>query len=155
LEVDEVMICLPLRSQYEAIARIIAVATEMGLIVRMPADFFELKLAHAEVEHLDKIPIVTLAEPVPSSLALFVKRTVDVLGASARCFSRPILVIACRRRSPPVLFSRSGGLDEKVPDGSWRAAGRGLALGLTARRGRVRGPTGFSRPRGRVLRKLS
>jgi len=83
MEVDEVMICLPLRSQYETIARIIAAATEMGLIVRMPADFFELKLAHAEVEHLDKIPIVTLAEPVPSSLGLFAKRTLDVACTSA------------------------------------------------------------------------
>src|SRR5512136_1113508 len=31
LQVDELMICLPLRSQYESIARIISVATEMGI----------------------------------------------------------------------------------------------------------------------------
>jgi exopolysaccharide biosynthesis polyprenyl glycosylphosphotransferase len=111
LEVDEVMICLPLRSQYETIARIIAVATEMGLIVRMPADFFELKLAHAEVEHLDKIPIVTLAEPVPSSLALFVKRTVDVVGATAAIvLSAPLflaIAVAIKLESPgPALFGQ-------------------------------------------------
>jgi len=111
LEVDEVMICLPLRSQYEAIERIIAVATEMGLIVRMPADFFELKLAHAEVEHLDKIPIVTLAEPAPSSLGLVVKRTLDVVGAAvALILSGPlflIIAIAVKLESRgPVFFSQ-------------------------------------------------
>lgn len=82
IEVDEVMICLPLRSQYETIARIIGVATEMGLIVRMPADFFGLKLAHAEIEHLDKIPIVTLVEPAPSSPGLVAKRALDVVSAA-------------------------------------------------------------------------
>jgi len=111
MEVDEVMICLPVRSQYVMIAQLITVATGMGLIVRMPADFFELKLAHAEVEHLDKIPIVTLAEPVPSSLGLFMKRTLDVLGAGAALvLSAPLLLliaIAIRLESPgPPLFGQ-------------------------------------------------
>jgi exopolysaccharide biosynthesis polyprenyl glycosylphosphotransferase len=81
LEVDEVMICLPLRSQYEAIARIISLAAEMGLTVRMPADFFEQHLAKAQMEYLDHIPIVTLAEPAPLSFGLLVKRAVDFVGA--------------------------------------------------------------------------
>ena len=111
IEVDEVMICLPVRSQYETIARLITVATEMGLIVRMPADFFELKLAHAEVEHLDKIPIVTLAEPVPSSLALFAKRALDfVCGSLALVVLAPlflIIAIAIKLESRgPVFFGQ-------------------------------------------------
>jgi exopolysaccharide biosynthesis polyprenyl glycosylphosphotransferase len=111
LEVDEVMICLPLRSQYETIARLITVATEMGLIVRMPADFFELKLARAEVEHLDKIPMVTLSEPTPSSLGLLMKRTLDVVCAGAALvLSAPlflVLAIAIKLESPgPVFFGQ-------------------------------------------------
>jgi len=111
MEVDEVMICLPLRSQYETIARIIAVATEMGLIVRMPADFFELKLAHAEVEHLDKIPTVTLAEPAPSSLGLVVKRALDVVGAAvALVLLLPLFLITAiaikLESSGPVYFGQ-------------------------------------------------
>jgi len=111
MEVDEVMICLPLRSQYETIARIIAVATEMGLIVRIPADFFELKLAHAEVEHLDKIPIVTLAESAPSSLGLVLKRVVDAVFAGvALVLLAPlflIIAVAIKLESRgPVFFSQ-------------------------------------------------
>ena len=111
LEVYEVMICLPLRSQYETIARLITVATGMGLIVRMPADFFELKLAHAEVERLDKIPILTLAEPAPSSLGLVVKRVLDAVGAGvALVLLAPvflIIAVAIKLESPgPVLFGQ-------------------------------------------------
>lgn len=111
IEVDEVMICLPLRSQYETIARIIGVATEMGLIVRMPADFFGLKLAHAEIEHLDKIPIVTLAEPAPSSPGLVAKRALDVVSAGvALVLLIPlffIIAVAIKLESRgPVFFSQ-------------------------------------------------
>ena len=111
MEVDEVMICLPVRSQYETIARLITETTEMGLTVRMPADFFELKLARAEVEHLDKIPIVTLSEPAPSSLGLFVKRTLDLVctGVALIIFAPLFLFIAIAIKlesSGPVFFSQ-------------------------------------------------
>lgn len=79
LEVDEVMVCLPVRSQYEAIARIVSAAARMGLTVRMPADFFELRLAEAQVSYLDRIPIVTLSEPTADSRGLQAKRAVDVV----------------------------------------------------------------------------
>jgi exopolysaccharide biosynthesis polyprenyl glycosylphosphotransferase len=81
-EVDEVMICLPLRSQYETIARIISIASVRGLAVRMPADFFELKLVNAHVEQLDQIPIISLATSGPPDWDLFAKRAVDVVLAS-------------------------------------------------------------------------
>ena len=83
LEVDEVMICLPVRSQYENITRIVSAAAQLGLAVRMPADFFELQLAQARVEYLDQIPIVTLAESVPPSFGLLAKRVVDSVFAGA------------------------------------------------------------------------
>jgi exopolysaccharide biosynthesis polyprenyl glycosylphosphotransferase len=82
IEVDEVMICLPLRSQYETIARIIGAAAQMGIAVRMPADFFELRLVNARVEMLDEIPIVSLTTSRPSSWDLLGKRTMDIAFAS-------------------------------------------------------------------------
>jgi len=94
LEVDEVMICLPLRSQYETIARIISVAAQMGITVRMPADFFELRLARAQLDYLDQIPVVTLAESAPLSLGLLVKRALDVVGAGlALVLLAPVFLI--------------------------------------------------------------
>jgi exopolysaccharide biosynthesis polyprenyl glycosylphosphotransferase len=112
LEVDEVMICLPMRSQYEAIARIIAAAAQMGITVRMPADFFNLRLAKAQLDYLDQIPIVTLAESAPVSLGLIVKRVVDVAcAAMALIMLAPvflIITIAIKLESPgPVFFGQA------------------------------------------------
>lgn len=81
-EVDEVMICLPLRSQYETISRIISIASVRGVAVRMPADFFELKLASAQVEHLEEIPLINLTTSGPASWDLMGKRAMDVALAS-------------------------------------------------------------------------
>jgi exopolysaccharide biosynthesis polyprenyl glycosylphosphotransferase len=82
-QVDEVVICLPLRSQYEEISRIISLAAARGLHVRMLADFFELRLINAQVEMLDAIPIVNLTSSGPASWGLMAKRAMDVVLAGA------------------------------------------------------------------------
>jgi exopolysaccharide biosynthesis polyprenyl glycosylphosphotransferase len=110
-EVDEVMICLPLRSQYEAIARIISIASVRGLTVRMPADFFELKLVSAHVEHLDQIPIISLATSGPPAWDLFAKRAVDfALASIGLLLLAPVFVLvaaAVALDSPgPVFFGQ-------------------------------------------------
>lgn len=110
LEVDEVMICLPLRSQYEAIARIIAIASVRGLAVRMPADFFELRLVNAHVEQLDQIPIVSLATSGPSPWDLLGKGAIDVaLAGLGLLLLAPLFVliaVAVRLDSPGPVFFR-------------------------------------------------
>jgi exopolysaccharide biosynthesis polyprenyl glycosylphosphotransferase len=110
-EVDELMVCLPMRSHYEQIAVIVETATERGIVVRMPADFFELHLAHADVDHLDQIPIVTLSTNTPPFKGLFLKRVMDVLGASAGLvLLSPLLLLiaaAVKLDSPgPVFFGQ-------------------------------------------------
>jgi exopolysaccharide biosynthesis polyprenyl glycosylphosphotransferase len=93
-EVDEVMICLPLRSQYETIARIISFAAVRGLPVRMPADFFELKLVNAEVEMLDEFPIINLTTFGPTSWGLIGKRAMDIAVAGiGLLLLAPVLVV--------------------------------------------------------------
>jgi exopolysaccharide biosynthesis polyprenyl glycosylphosphotransferase len=109
-EVDEVMLCLPLRSQYETIARIISIATVRGLAVRMPADIFELRLVNAQLEHLDEIPVINLATPGPSALDLFGKRAMDIALASvALVLHAPLLAliaVAIAIDSPGQVFFR-------------------------------------------------
>jgi exopolysaccharide biosynthesis polyprenyl glycosylphosphotransferase len=110
-EVDEVMICLPLRSQYERIARIISIASVRGLTVRMPADFFELRLARAQVEQLDEIPIINLTTSGPASWDLLGKRAADaVLAAIGLLLLAPVLAVvavAVALDSPgPVFFTQ-------------------------------------------------
>lgn len=109
-EVDEVMICLPLRSQYETIARIISIASVRGLAVRMPADFFELKLVNAHVEQLDEIPIINLSMSGPASWDLMGKRAIDVtLAGIALLLLAPLFLLiaaAVALDSPGEVFFR-------------------------------------------------
>jgi exopolysaccharide biosynthesis polyprenyl glycosylphosphotransferase len=110
-EVDEVMVCLPLRSHYEAIARIISLASVRGLTVRMPADLFELKLVHAQVEQLDQIPIISLATSGPPAWDLVAKRAMDVgLAGIGLLLFAPVFVlvaVAVALDSPgPVFFGQ-------------------------------------------------
>ncbi len=109
-EVDEVMICLPVRSQYETIARIISFASVRGLAVRMPADLFELKLASAHVEQLDQIPIISLATSGPSAWDLFGKRAMDIaLAGFGLLLLAPLMAlvaVAVALDSPGPIFFR-------------------------------------------------
>ena len=81
--VDEVVIALPLKSQYAAIARIIAIAEDLGLTVRIPAGLFQLRLAKASVDFLEDIPIVSFHAPVPPYEGLVIKRLLDVVVSAA------------------------------------------------------------------------
>lgn len=83
LAVDEVVVALPVKSYYDKISEIIAMSEELGLIVRMPADFFRLEVAQADVDYLDRIPIVTLRTPSPTSGGLLLKRAIDMVASGA------------------------------------------------------------------------
>jgi exopolysaccharide biosynthesis polyprenyl glycosylphosphotransferase len=75
--VDEVLVALPVKSYYQTIAAIVSVCEELGITVRIPADFFHLRLATARMDRIGEEPILTLQTPMPSEPGLFVKRSVD------------------------------------------------------------------------------
>lgn len=79
--VDELLVALPVKSHYEVISRILAMSEELGILVRMPADFFRLEIARAEVDYLENLPIMTLRTPSPSFGGLVVKRCFDLAVA--------------------------------------------------------------------------
>jgi exopolysaccharide biosynthesis polyprenyl glycosylphosphotransferase len=106
--VDEVMIALPLKSQYQQASRVVATCQEQGILARHLSDVFNTKW--------DCLPEVFEGEPVISHYtrvfdptALLVKRTLDI-GASllALIALAPLfMVVALRikRDSPgPVFF---------------------------------------------------
>ena len=45
--VDEVMICLPIKSFYKQYSEIVGMCEEQGIVVRLLSDFFDLKTARA------------------------------------------------------------------------------------------------------------
>ncbi len=83
IEVDEVAISLPIRSYYETISRLIGLCEEFGLVVRIPADFFESRLVHAYVDKLHDTPVLTLQAHAPAGGSTALKRVIDFFGSAA------------------------------------------------------------------------
>jgi exopolysaccharide biosynthesis polyprenyl glycosylphosphotransferase len=110
-KVDEVFVTLPIKTYYERIAEIVAAAEDLGINVRMSADFFNLEVARAEVDYLENLPIMTLTSPAPTVGALMIKRMVDfslallLLVGLAPLFAA--VALAIRLDSPgPVFFAQ-------------------------------------------------
>lgn len=111
VEVDEVAISLPIRSYYETISRLIGLCEELGLVVRIPADFFESRLVHAYVDKLHDTPVLTLQAHAPAGGSTALKRVIDFFGSAAAMivfaplFALISLAIKLDSRGP-VLFAQ-------------------------------------------------
>jgi exopolysaccharide biosynthesis polyprenyl glycosylphosphotransferase len=79
--VDEVFICLPLKSYYECVQHIIEHCERQGIIVRLVGRLFDVQLAHAAVETFEDEAIVSLYTGRMAGWPLAAKRVVDVAGS--------------------------------------------------------------------------
>lgn len=80
--VDEVMICLPMKSHYEQSLEIVKSCEAQGIIVRFLSDFFDLQLARSRAETLVGDSVITLKTGAINDSALMVKRGIDILFSS-------------------------------------------------------------------------
>jgi exopolysaccharide biosynthesis polyprenyl glycosylphosphotransferase len=78
--VDEVAICLPF-SQWHLVDAIARISEAEGKIVRVPMDVLDHAFAAGKVEDLDGVPVFSLVSGPDRTLALALKRLLDV-GAS-------------------------------------------------------------------------
>ena len=76
--VDEVHVCLPVRSRYELIQSIAHLCEGVGVSVRLVADLFPLRLATSRVYSFADIPMLSLATVSENSLQLALKRFIDI-----------------------------------------------------------------------------
>ena len=109
--VDEVYVCLPVRSRYEVIQRTALICEEVGVPVRMVADLFPLRLATSRFHNLEDIPILALSTVPENQPQLLLQRTLDVLvSASLLVLLSPVFLlaaIAIKLDSPgPVFFAQ-------------------------------------------------
>ena len=79
--VDEVYICLPVRSRYETIQQVAHLCEDVGVSVRMVADLFPLRLATSRFHKLEDIPILALSTVPENQPQLILQRTTDVIAA--------------------------------------------------------------------------
>jgi len=106
--IDEVLIALPIKSQYSGVQRALRICERIGVQATYLADVFEHGLAKPRFEQAESLAVVTLPTRADDS-RLMVKRGIDIVGAIvALAALSPVLVvtaIAVRLTSPgPVFF---------------------------------------------------
>ncbi|HNR32546.1 MAG TPA: sugar transferase [Candidatus Hydrogenedentes bacterium] len=79
--VDEVHICLPVRSFYETIQSMAHLCVGVGVSVRLVADLFPLRIATSRLHQIEDIPMLSLSTVPESNFQLAVKRAMDIGGA--------------------------------------------------------------------------
>jgi len=107
--VDEVAVCLPLKSFYQQDSAILSACQEQGIMVRFLADLFNLKRGHAVAEPMGDDAVITIYDKDSKVVQSAVKRAVDVAASSAAILMlSPLIVLAAlavRLTSPgPALF---------------------------------------------------
>jgi exopolysaccharide biosynthesis polyprenyl glycosylphosphotransferase len=79
--VDEVFIALPRDKYGYLIEAIVHLCEEQGIIVRVQAEMFQLKIARWQVDELDGMPIMTIRSGPSDGWPLFAKRLIDICGS--------------------------------------------------------------------------
>jgi exopolysaccharide biosynthesis polyprenyl glycosylphosphotransferase len=76
--VDEVMVCLPMKSHYQISLDVVKSCEEQGIIVRFLSDFFNLELARSRAENLAGDSVITIYTGAMMGWPVLVKRAIDV-----------------------------------------------------------------------------
>ncbi len=110
-EVDEVVIALPMRSFHADASRVAALCEEQGIILRMPSNIFNLKLARSGAEELQGHSSITHYTAVTEGWAVVMKRVLDFcLALAALILVSPVLVLVAaliKITSPgPIFFKQ-------------------------------------------------
>jgi exopolysaccharide biosynthesis polyprenyl glycosylphosphotransferase len=92
--VDEVFICLPLRSFYEHTRAIVERCEEQGIIVRLLGQFFDLRSARARVETFNDATVVSVYTGQMEGWPIIAKRLFDIAASlTLLVLFAPIFVI--------------------------------------------------------------
>lgn len=108
--IDEVLIALPIASQYAGVQRVLRICERIGVQATYLADVFDHGLARPRFEQAASLAVVTLPTRVDDS-RLMAKRGIDLLGSIVLIVAlSPVLAItaiAVKLTSPgPVLFKQ-------------------------------------------------
>jgi exopolysaccharide biosynthesis polyprenyl glycosylphosphotransferase len=107
--IDEVIICLPIKTFYDRMEIIAQAAEEQGITVRVYSDLFNLKLAQSVAGEIGDAPILSLYPAPKKGWQVFVKNAIDFVGGLVLLIiCAPLLIaiaIAIKLTSPgPAIF---------------------------------------------------
>jgi exopolysaccharide biosynthesis polyprenyl glycosylphosphotransferase len=77
--IDEVIVCLPVKTYYDKIQKIVHLCEEQGVLIRFIANIFELKISRSFIDYLDNTPVLTLYSVPVHRAQLIIKRVTDII----------------------------------------------------------------------------
>jgi exopolysaccharide biosynthesis polyprenyl glycosylphosphotransferase len=106
--IDEVFVALPIKSHYEEIKKIISHSEEQGIKVRYLSQLFNTNNSKITISSFEEFPVLTTVNGTQENWQFFVKRTLDIILASALLIlTFPLLLataIAIKLNSPGSIF---------------------------------------------------
>jgi hypothetical protein len=118
--VDEVVICLPVKSYYHQTSQIVALCEEQGIMVRLLfSSIFNLKLARSKIEQVEDDSVITVYTGAIHGWPLLVKRMLDfslsgvLLIILAPLFSFTALLIKITSPGPVFFIQERVGLSKR------------------------------------------
>jgi len=118
--IDQVIVCLPLKSKYQQVVEIVDACEEQGITVRIVADVLPTKLFHSTIENFGEKALISIHPHGISNAGARAKRLIDVLASGLLlCMLAPVFIacaIAIKMVSPgPVFFNQVRlGLNKKT-----------------------------------------
>ncbi|MDP4179692.1 MAG: sugar transferase [Bacillota bacterium] len=109
--VDEVIFSLP-RDYLGEVEKYVLMCEEMGLTVRMILDLYDLKIAKTYLSNVGTLPMLTFDSVSLNQAQLFLKRLIDIIGASIGIILTSIVsivaIIAIKLDTPgPAIFAQN------------------------------------------------
>ncbi len=109
--VDEVLVSLPPKNHGPLVEKIVRRCEEEGVIVRVRAELFPLRIAKAYADELEGLPVMTFRSGPKEDWRLVAKRLIDILGSTvlllvlAPLFAAVAALIKLNSRGP-VFFTQ-------------------------------------------------
>jgi exopolysaccharide biosynthesis polyprenyl glycosylphosphotransferase len=92
--IDEVIIALPVKSQYNRIKMAVAVLEEQGILVHIVSDLFPNQLARMQSQEFEGWPLLSLHSAPPFCWRTDIKRAIDFFGAAFGLIAiSPLLIV--------------------------------------------------------------
>jgi exopolysaccharide biosynthesis polyprenyl glycosylphosphotransferase len=79
--VDEILLCLPVKTHYDTISMLIHSSEEQGVMVRVDTDLFDKKLAQSKIDYIQAYPLVTLYTGAMNKPSVIIKYLIDFFGS--------------------------------------------------------------------------
>lgn len=80
--IDEVIVCLPIKSQFDRMVEIINCCEDQGIMVRVMADILSGSTSHSSIDQVGDNALVSLHPNAIDGYGASVKRFIDLIGAS-------------------------------------------------------------------------